>query len=92
MSEFFIKNVKCGGCAANITKTLSEKGFGDVAVFPENGKLTLELNGKSEDNLKEVLHKMGYPMSDEKFGIFTEGAMKAKSFVSCAIGKTIKND
>jgi hypothetical protein len=33
------------------------------------------------------MRSLGYPMEDEDLGILTKGGLKAKSFVSCAIGK-----
>ncbi|MCV6607016.1 MAG: heavy-metal-associated domain-containing protein [Campylobacterales bacterium] len=88
MKKYYVKNIKCGGCAANITKTLSEE-FKDVEVNVEEGSISLDLNGKNEEVLVEKLHGMGYPMSDEKLGFFQNKTMEVKSFVSCAIGKTM---
>ncbi len=88
MKKYYVKNIKCGGCAANITKKLSEE-FKNVDVNVDEGSISLELDGKSEELLKEKLHSMGYPMIDEKLGFFLDKTMQAKSFVSCAVGKTM---
>jgi len=37
------------------------------------------------------MKKLGYPFEDEELGKFEEIGTKAKSFVSCAIGKMDKN-
>ena len=88
MKKYYVKNIKCGGCAANITKKLNEE-FSNVEVNVEEGSISLDLGDKSEEILKEKLHTMGYPMSDEELGFFQDKTMQAKSFVSCAIGKTM---
>lgn len=93
MKKYYVKNIKCGGCAANITKTLS-KHFENVEVNVEEGSVCLVLKNQTEEKLKEILKNMGYPMVDEELGFFTDKTLQAKSFVSCAIGKTMveKND
>ncbi len=85
---FEVLNVKCGGCA-NTLKTKLESKFGDVEVnldvMPR--EITLEINDDRVDELREALKSLGYPMSDENLGFVENTTAKAKSFVSCAIGK-----
>ena len=37
--------------------------------------------------LKNALKGLGYPFEGESFGFVQDSSMKAKSFVSCAVGK-----
>jgi copper chaperone CopZ len=80
-----IQNLKCGGCANTIVTKLSDlKDIEDVQVDNDNNTVTF--NYKNEDTLlatQELLAKLGYPIIGEKNVITT----KAKSFVSCAIGR-----
>ena len=80
---FEVQNIRCGGCANTITKELS-KEFENVSVDVASKKVTVEIKNDS-DIIKgsEALKKLGYPLVGEDSGITD----KAKSFVSCAIGK-----
>jgi len=78
-TKIYIQNLKCGGCANTITKNIS-----NVTVNVEESSVTFHY--ETEGNLAEVkdkLHSLGYPEDGEanSFG------SKAKSYVSCAIGK-----
>jgi copper chaperone len=78
-----IQNIRCGGCANTITKALGEE-FESVVVDVASKTVTVEL--KDEPQIAkgaELLKKLGYPLTDEESGMVD----KAKSFVSCAIGK-----
>lgn len=83
-----VENVKCGGCA-NTLKTKLKDIFGevevDLEVFPR--KITLEIEENQIDELKISLRKMGYPLSTDQLSTLENVGAKAKSFVSCAIGK-----
>lgn len=85
---FEVLNVKCGGCA-NTLKGRLEPEFGPVEVDLESmpRRITLEIDEERLPMLREALRKLGYPMADENLGFFDAGAAKAKSFVSCAVGK-----
>jgi copper chaperone CopZ len=80
---FEIQNIRCGGCANTITKELS-KYFENVSVDVTGKKVTIDIKN-DEDITKgaETLKKLGYPLLTEESGLVD----KAKSFVSCAIGK-----
>ncbi len=86
--RFQLKNVKCGGCAATLKKALAED-FGEVEVdlSKEPREITLEIEEAQIPKLRERLRKLGYPMIDDELSTFQEVGAKAKSFVSCAIGK-----
>lgn len=80
-----IQNLKCGGCANTITKGISSmESIDNVLVNVEESTVTFSYS--TEEQLEEVKNKlksMGYPEDGEAN---TLGA-KAKSYVSCAIGK-----
>ena len=85
-----VANVRCGGCAATITKTLEEKGFTDVSVDLEcePRKVTVDVTDEAQSaHFKTVLRKLGYPLFDEETSIIDSASLKAKSFVSCSVGK-----
>ena len=83
-----VQNVKCGGCASTLKKSLHE-AFGEVEVdldaMPR--KITLDIEDDQEETLKLALRKLGYPLVGDELGTFATIETKAKSFVSCAIGK-----
>ena len=83
-----VLNVKCGGCA-NTLKSKLEPIFGEVEVnldvMPR--EITLDLEDYEENKLRETLKSLGYPIADEDLGFVENTTAKAKSFVSCAIGK-----
>ena len=84
-TKIYIQNLKCGGCANTITKNISAiENISNVSVNVEESSVTFHY--ETEGNLAEVkdkLHSLGYPEDGEanSFG------SKAKSYVSCAIGK-----
>jgi copper chaperone len=86
---FEVLNVKCGGCVNTLRGRL-EPEFGPVEVDLESmpRRITLEIEEDRIPMLREALRKLGYPMADENLGLLDAGAAKAKSFVSCAVGKT----
>lgn len=80
-----IQNLKCGGCAHTIKNRLDSMGtITDVEVVIDENKVSF--NYESEDSLtevKRVLMSLGYPEQGQENTI----GNKAKSYVSCAIGK-----
>ena len=80
-----IQNLKCGGCAHTIISKLNElKGISDISVEQEED--TVSFLYKDQDNLieaAELLAKLGYPVD----GYSNTLARKAKSYLSCAIGR-----
>ncbi len=82
-----VENIKCGGCANTIKGKLGAlEGTSDVQVDIENGRITLEAPEDSRPSLVETLLASGYPETGSVEGIKAAKA-KAKSFVSCAIGR-----
>jgi copper chaperone len=80
-----VDNIKCGGCANSVRKgLLMNKNIKSVSIDIETGEL--EINAAKDLDLESVksdLRKLGYP---EK-GTNNDLGTKAKSFVSCAIGR-----
>lgn len=77
-----VENLKCGGCASGIRKALSGlPGVRSVGVDLEKDEVHIE--GEAPRNtVLEKLKQLGYPPKGEN----TLG-LKAKSFVSCVIGR-----
>ena len=85
---FEVHNVKCGGCANTLTKSLKDD-FGsvevDLSVNPR--KITLDIEDNKIEELKLKLRSLGYPLTNDDLSCFEKATTTAKSFVSCAIGK-----
>ncbi|WP_299097951.1 heavy-metal-associated domain-containing protein [uncultured Winogradskyella sp.] len=83
-----IQNLKCGGCANTITTQLSKlNGISEVTV--NNDKNLVSFNFNSNEDLEVVktkLSDLGYPIVGEQNSL----PKKAKSFVSCAVGRIKK--
>jgi copper chaperone CopZ len=88
IQTFEIINVKCAGCAGTLKEKLF-KQFGEVEVDleVEPRQITLDIEEKNIPLLGEALKKLGYPFVTEQMGFVDSTSAKAKSFVSCAIGK-----
>ena len=80
-----IQNLKCEGCISTIAKKLSAlHGNHDVKVNLDRSEVTFDYDG--ELNLldaKETLKIIGYP----EIGTENSWSTRAKSYVSCAVGK-----
>ena len=85
---FQVENVKCGGCASTLKSKLFDN-FGDIDVNLETTprEITLSIKDENISALRQSLRALGYPMSDEKLNFVDNTTAKAKSFVSCAVGK-----
>jgi copper chaperone CopZ len=85
---FKVMNVKCEGCAFTLSETLAEE-FGQVSVnltlLPR--EITLDIEDFQEEKLAKALRKLGYPLASDTMGFVATTSTKAKSFVSCAMGK-----
>ncbi|WP_445715859.1 heavy-metal-associated domain-containing protein [Flavobacterium sp.] len=84
-TTIYIQNLKCGGCANTITKGISSmESIDNVLVNVEESTVTFSYSAEEQlEEVKSKLKSMGYPEDGEAN---TLGA-KAKSYVSCAIGK-----
>lgn len=80
-----IQNLKCGGCANTISTKLAKlDAITDINI--NNANNTVSFNYTSKEDLlavKDTLAKLGYPVIGDKNALTS----KAKSFVSCAIGR-----
>ncbi len=86
---FAVANIRCEGCANTIKKALAPD-FGEVEVdlSQEPRIVTVDIeNEAQEKKFKETLKSLGYPMITDQTGFLEDKALKAKSFISCAVGK-----
>lgn len=85
---FQVLNIKCNGCATRVKNALKDE-FGEVEVDLEcmPRKITLDIEDSQIDSLKQKCKSLGYPFADEELDTIDQISTKAKSFVSCAIGK-----
>ena len=82
-----VENIKCGGCARSIDKALAAiSGVEGVAVDVEAGEVCVEGNETARPAVVRRLSELGYPERGAVSGLSSATA-KAKSFVSCAIGR-----
>jgi len=82
-----VENIKCGGCAHTITSKLEAlESIEQVSVDIEKGEVTINGDEAQRENVLAALLKMGYPETGTAEGIAAAKA-RAKSFVSCAVGK-----
>lgn len=82
-----IENIKCGGCANTIITKLNKLDVVDRCdVGVENGVISITGDESYKSDVTQLLLKLGYPESGTAEGLKAAKA-KAKSFVSCAIGK-----
>jgi len=85
-----VENIKCGGCSGSITKKLvSAFDTENIEVNIEQGIITIDVDDIRRDEVVKVLLDLGYPETGSVEG-FDSAKAKAKSFVSCAIGKMDK--
>ncbi|MDY0780840.1 heavy-metal-associated domain-containing protein [Tenacibaculum sp. IB213877] len=88
-AEFYIENLKCGGCASTIKKGMLDlDGVTETMVDVENSLVSVEVSQDISEEIKEKLSKLGYPVVGDKNTVLH----KAKSFVSCAVGRVTKEE
>ena len=84
ITEIQIENLKCGGCAATIKKgILSLDGIEKVNIDVEKSIVSVSSRNENLEEIKSKLSKLGYPEVGDKNTMIH----KAKSFVSCAVGR-----
>ena len=85
--EFTVENIKCSGCANTIrTKAGAFDGVTGVNVDVETGKVRIDGDMSQREAYAAGLVKLGYPEAGSVHG-FESASSKAKSFVSCAVGR-----
>lgn len=84
-NTIYIQNLKCGGCANTIIKNVSQvESISKVEVNVEENAVSFDLLSKEKiGEVKNILKKIGYPEDGEANSL----GSKAKSYVSCAVGK-----
>ncbi len=90
-----VNNIRCEGCANTIKTTLQKEGFSDIEVdlSCEPRKVTVNVQDEaSSAQFRAILRKLGYPLCDEKISLSNSATLKAKSLVSCVVGKFGVND
>lgn len=81
--QIFVENIKCGGCMNSIkTALLKLSGVTAVEIFKEEDKVCVSGIAVEKDTLIAKLSSLGYPEKGNNNFI-----SKAKSYVSCAVGK-----
>lgn len=87
-----VENIRCGGCINTITKKLLGLGsIQAVDVVLEKQQVIIDVNENDNENKAKaaaiaLLLKLGYPEKGSVEGLEALKG-KAKSVVSCAIGK-----
>ncbi len=85
--EIEVENIKCGGCAASIVKGLQAlEGVTSASVDVERGCVAVEGDVALRPLVAARLQQLGYPEVGSVEGLASAKA-RAKSFVSCAVGK-----
>ncbi len=89
-TNFIIQNLKCGGCANTIITKLSElDNIENVTVDVEKSSVSFDFVKETDlEQVKGKLSTLGYPIAGDANSVVS----KAKSFVSCAIGKMSNTD
>jgi copper chaperone CopZ len=80
-----IQNLKCGGCVNTITKELNNiEGIQQISIDKDNSTVSFETDTSTQvEVVKQRLSAIGYPEVGDDNSLID----KAKSYVSCAIGK-----
>jgi len=82
-----VENLKCGGCASTIEKTLrADPRVTKVVVDPATDSVEIGASTELRGELAATLARLGYPEKGSLEGLRSAAAV-AKSYVSCAIGK-----
>ena len=82
-----VENIKCGGCASTIRSKLEAMdGVEKIDVSIDEGIVNVDAADSTREAVAARLLKLGYPESGTAEGIAAAKA-RAKSFVSCAVGR-----
>jgi copper chaperone len=85
--EIEVENIKCGGCGGSIVKGLQAmEGVTSASVDVERGCVMVEGDIAQRPVVAARLQQLGYPEVGSVTGL-TSAKARAKSFVSCAVGK-----
>jgi copper chaperone len=87
-----VENIKCGGCASTIRSRLEAmEGVQQIDVDVAEGIVSVQGAENTREAVTAKLLKLGYPESGTAEGIAAAKA-RAKSFVSCAVGRLSSED
>lgn len=80
-----IANLKCGGCAATITKKLSGiQGVNNVKVDIDHDQVNISYaDPATRTQITNTLLSIGYPEATAENGLLTQ----LKSYASCMVGR-----
>ena len=79
-----VQNLKCGGCASTITKGVASiDSVDNVKVDVDSSTVSFDSDSDNLETVYAKLAQMGYPAVGDSNSI----GQKAKSFVSCAVGR-----
>jgi copper chaperone len=85
-----VDNLKCGGCANTISKSLSGiPGVTAIDVRPDTSEVMFTADPALRTEVADKLRSIGYPETGTISGV-AAGVASAKSYVSCAIGTVTK--
>jgi len=77
-----VENIKCGGCMNSIKNALTKiEGVSEVSIDKETETIEVESTTERE-KLVKIVSDIGYPEKGNNTLL-----KKAKSYVSCAVGK-----
>ena len=84
-TKLILQNLKCGGCANTVTTRLSQlDNISEIEVNNEENSVSFSyVEDSNLEKAIQLLSKLGYPVDGEDNTL----SKKAKSFVSCAIGR-----
>lgn len=94
LKTFEVNNVRCEGCANTIRKALDKEGFSNIEIdlACEPRKVSIDITAEASlAQFRTILRNLGYPLLDEEVSYIDSTTLKAKSIVSCAIGKFSDN-
>jgi copper chaperone len=81
--QIFVENIKCGGCMNSIkTALLKLSGVMAVEIFKDEDKVCVSGITVEKEKVVTKLSSLGYPEKGNNNFL-----SKAKSYVSCAVGK-----
>ena len=87
-----VENIKCGGCASSIVRALEAlPGVEAVEVDIEAGRVTVAAPEETRPDVTARLAELGYPERGSVEGLKAATA-RARSFVSCAVGRLNQED
>ena len=86
--QVVIQNLKCGGCAHTIKTELTKlDGISNVNVNEETSIVDFDNSNEESSIVIMRLDELGYPIENNPNNIIK----KAKSYVSCAVGRFNKD-